>query len=189
MLLQYETQRLILKIIGPDYAKDVLRFYLNDKELFEKYETDRCPNFYTETYQRNTLHAEYALALRLQQIRFYVFSKEMTGQIIGTVSLYHISNTCSHAEIGYKFSSKYHHKGFASEAVEKIIDIAFTELHLHRLTAHVVEDNLPSTRLLEGLGFEKEGISRDYLYLHGSWKDHIQYSLLAPFSESKIIHS
>lgn len=185
MLLQYETQRLILKIIGPDYAKNVLNFYLNDKELFEKYETDRCPNFYTETYQRNTLQAEYTLTLRLQQIRFYVFSKEEPEQIIGTISLYHISNIHSHAEIGYKFSSKYHHKGLASEAVEKMIDIAFTELHLHRLTAHVMESNLPSIRLLEGLGFQKEGVSRDYLYLHGSWKDHIQYSLLAPFSDGR----
>lgn len=186
MLLQYETQRLILKIIGPEYAKDVLSFYLNDKELFEQYETDRCPNFYTETYQRNTLRAEYALTLRLQQIRFYAFPKENSKQIIGTVSLYHISSIYSHAEIGYKFSSQYHHKGLAFEAVEKIIDIAFTQLHLHRISAHVMENNIPSIRLLEGLGFEKEGISRDYLYLQGAWKDHLQYSLLAPFSDSDI---
>lgn len=180
MLLQYETQRLILKIIEPNYAKDVLSFYLNDKELFEKYEPDHAPNFYTEAYHRNILQAEYTLALRLQQIRFYVFLKEKPREIIGTVSLYHISNLYSHAEVGYKFSSKYHHKGFAFEAVEKVIDIAFTQLHLHRILAHVLEDNLPSIRLLEGLGFEKEGVSRDYLYLQGRWRDHIQYSLLAP---------
>jgi len=180
MLLQYETRRLTLKIIGPDYASDVLKFYLDDKELFEKYETDRSPNFYSEGHQHNILQVEYGLALKLQQIRFYVFLKDQPEQMIGTVCLYHISNLYSHAELGYKFSTKYQHKGYASEAVEKLLDIAFFELNLHRITAHVQEENVPSIRLLEGLGFEKEGICRDYLYLHGAWRNHIQYSLLSP---------
>ncbi len=180
MLLQYETRRLVLKVIGPDYANEVLNFYLNDKELFEKYETDRCSNFYTESHQRNILHLEYGLALKLQQVRFYAFLKDDPEQIIGTVCLYNISNIFSNAELGYKFSSQFHHQGYASEAVEKVLDIAFTDLTLHRITAHVQEENLPSIRLLEGLGFQKEGICHDYLYLHGMWRDHLQYSFIAP---------
>lgn len=180
MLLQYETRRLILKVLGPDYSSDVLRFFLKDKELFEKYEADRSPNFYTEAHQRNILHLEYGLTLKLSQVRFYVFLKDDPETIIGTVCLYDISNAYSRAEIGYKFSSTHHHKGYASEAVEKLADIAFSELNLHRLCAHVQEDNLPSIRLLLGLGFEKEGICRDYLCLNGLWTDHLQYSLLGP---------
>ena len=180
MLLEYETQRLLLKIIGPDYARDVLQFYLNDKELFEKYESDRTPNFYSESHQQTILQVEYGLALKMQQIRFYVFLKEDPNQIIGTVCLYNVSTIYSHAELGYKFSSKFHHNGYASEAVEKLLDIAFMELRLHRITAHVQEENQPSIRLLKGMGFETEGICRDYLYLHGAWRDHIQYSLLTP---------
>ncbi len=180
MLLQYETRRLVLKVLGPDYASDVLKFYKNDKELFERYETDRTPNFYTEAHQRNILHLEYGLTLKLSQVRFYVFLKEDPSTVIGTVCLYDISNAYSRAELGYKFASKYHHHGYASEAVEKILDIAFSELHLHRISAHVQENNIPSIRLLVGMGFEKEGICRDYLCLQGVWTDHLQYSLLAP---------
>ncbi len=180
MLLQYETRRLILKILGPDYASDVLRFYLNDKELFECYEADRSPNFYTEAHQRNILHLEYGLALKLSQVRFYVFLKEDPATIIGTVCLYDISKVYAKADIGYKFASNYHHKGYASEAVEKIIDVAFTELGLHRLCARVQEKNIPSIRLLTNLAFEKEGICRHYLCLKGVWTDHLQYSLIAP---------
>ena len=182
MLLQYETRRLVLKILEPDYAKQVLHFYLEDKELFERYESDRSPNFYTEEYHRTLLQVEYGLALRLQKIRFYVFLKEEPNHIIGTVSLYDISGVYSKADLGYKFSSKYHHKGYASEAVEKLLDIAFIELNIHRICAYVQEENIPSIHLLEGLGFEKEGICRDFLYLNGIWKDHLQYSLLAPVS-------
>lgn len=180
MLLQYETNRLILKVLGPDYASDVLRFYNKDKELFEKYEADRSPNFYTVAHQRNILHLEYGLTLKMQQVRFYVFLKEEPATIIGTVCLYNISNLYSKAELGYKFSSEYHHQGYASEAVEKILDIAFTELNLHRICARVQEDNQPSIRLLVGLGFQKEGVCRDYLRIKGVWTDHLQYSLLAP---------
>lgn len=180
MLLQYETSRLILKVLGPDYAADVLRFYENDKELFERYEADRCENFYTEGHQRTILHLEYGLCLKLEMIRFYVFLKEAPDTIIGTVSLYEIAKSASRAEIGYKFASAYHHKGYASEAVEKILDVAFTELGLHKICAHVHTDNLPSIRLLSGLGFEKEGTSRHYMRIRGYWVDHFQYSLLAP---------
>ena len=180
MFLKYETNRLILKVLGPDYASDVLRFYENDKELFERYEVDRCENFYTESHQRTLLNLEYGLCLKLELVRFYVFLKEAPDTIIGTVSLYEISKPFSKAEIGYKFASAFHHQGYASEAVEKILDIAFTELGLHRICAHVHESNLPSIRLLEGLGFEQEGISRHHLYMKGVWLDHLQYSLVTP---------
>lgn len=180
MLLQYETQRLILKVLGPDYSSDVLRFYLNDRDLFEQYEADRSSNFYTEGHQRTILQLEYGLTLKLAQVRFYVFLKENPEMIIGTVCLYDISNSYSRANIGYKFSSAYHHKGYATEAVEKLLDIAFSELHLHRICAHVQESNIPSIRLLSGFGFEQEGVCRDYLCLNGIWTDHLQYSLIAP---------
>lgn len=182
MLLQYETRRLILKVLGPDYSYDVLRFYERDKELFEKYEADRCQNFYTEAHQRNILQLEYGLCLKFHHIRFYVFEKEDPSTIIGTICLYDISRPYARAELGYKFNSRYHHRGYASEAVEKLIDIAFTELNLHRLCARVVQENTPSIRLLHGLGFEQEGICRDYMCFHGVWTDHLQFSLLAPVS-------
>ncbi len=182
MLLQYETNRLILKVLGTDYSADVLRFYEKDKELFERFETDRAPNFYTDAHQSNILRVEYALFLKLQMVRFYVFLKEDPSTIIGTVSLYDISMPFARADVGYKFSSAYHHKGYASEAMEKLIDIAFTEMDLHRLCARVQPDNRPSIRLLKGLGFEKEGVCRDYMRMHGKWIDHLQYSLIAPTS-------
>ena len=180
MLLQYETQRLILKVLGPDYSSDVLRFYLKDRDLFEQYEADRSLNFYTEGHQRTILQLEYGLTLKLAQVRFYVFLKENPEMIIGTVCLYDISNSYSRANIGYKFSSAFHHKGYATEAVEKLLDIAVSELGLHRICAHVQESNTPSIRLLTGFGFEQEGICRDYLCLNGIWTDHLQYSLIAP---------
>ena len=180
MLLQYETNRLILKVLGSDYAQEVLDFYLNDKDLFERYEADRSPNFYTIAHHTQLLELEYRLILKMQLVRFFVFLKEDPNRIIGTVSLYDLAIPAGRGEVGYKFSSQYHHQGYAAEAMEKLIDIAFTELGIHRLCARVMEENTPSIRLLEGLGFQKEGICREYMCLRGQWTDHLQYSLLVP---------
>ena len=179
MLLEYETNRLILKILSPQYAKDVLAFQENDRHLFEQYELDRYPDFYTVEHQEKILQCEYKLALKLSTVRFYVFLKDTPQTLIGTVCLYDISNTYSRCEIGYKFASNYHHHGYAYETLEKAIDIAFNDLHLHRICARVQETNTASIHLLENLGFEKEGVCRHHLKIHGIWTDHLQYSLLS----------
>ena len=49
MLFEYETQRLLLKIIKPEYGSSVLEFYLRDKALFERYEPDRMPAHSVQT--------------------------------------------------------------------------------------------------------------------------------------------
>lgn len=42
MFFQYETPRLLLKVLRADCAPQVLDFYNRDKELFEMYEIDPC---------------------------------------------------------------------------------------------------------------------------------------------------
>ena len=177
MLFEYTTNRLILKILTPQYARDVLEFQLQDRELFEQYEADRYPDFYTLEHHRKTLEYEFRLALKKMNVRFYVFLKDDPYTIIGTVSLYEISSTFRRCEIGYKFASRFHGNGYAHEAVLKTIEIAFHELGLHRICAHVQESNIASIRLLEKIGFQKEGVCRHHLCIKGQWTDHLQFSL------------
>lgn len=181
MLFEYETNRLVLKVLKPEAAPLVLDFYERDKALFEHYEPDRVPQFYTLDFQKNTLRCEYNLAMKMLHVRFYIFRKGAPQTIIGTISFRNIARSLySSCEVGYKFSSAFHHQGYASEALEKAIDVMFTEEKLHRIMAWVLPDNQPSLRLLNSLGFVREGISRDHMYLHGHWADHVQYSLLSP---------
>lgn len=189
MLLEYETKRLILKVLKPDQAPQVLDFYLRDKELFEKYEVDRLPEFYTAKFQKQVLAFEIKMMKQGSLYRYYIYRKENPEQIIGTISFHHISHGYfSSCEIGYKFSSAFHHRGFATEAIQKVAGLVFDELGLHRIVAWVQPDNIPSIRLLERAGFRREGVCRDYLKLHGEWKDHAQYSLLSSDYSSAIGH-
>ena len=179
MLFIYETSRLLLKVIHADAADAVLDFYFRDKELFERFEPDRMQNFYTLQYQRQMLIFEYNMAVQGKLFRFYIYEKSNPGKIIGTICVHHIGRGyTSSCEVGYKFSSEVHHRGYATEALLWIMQLVFHELKLHRALAYVLPDNTASIRLLERVGFVREGISRDYLLLHGKWMDHVQYSML-----------
>ncbi|MBQ1994485.1 MAG: GNAT family N-acetyltransferase [Lachnospiraceae bacterium] len=180
MLFQYETDRLVLKVLTPESAPMVLDFYNRDRELFEKYEIERSPEFYSVAYLQKVLRYEYNLFQKGTLARYYVFLKCRPSQIIGTVCLHNITRTAfMSCEIGYKFSSQYHHQGYATEAINRCMNIAFYEIGLHRITATVCFGNKASAKILENLGFSVDGILRDYLILNGRFTDHALYSCLS----------
>ena len=181
MNLIYETDRLILKVLRPDAAKKVLCFYLDNKELFEKYEALRPDNFYTLKYQKSVLLCEYNLTVQLSAVRFYVFLKNDPDHIIGTVCFRDITRSIyDSCEVGYKFDERFWHHGYATEALIEGIDIMFGDLGLHRITACVMPENTPSIRLLESLYFKREGLLRQNARINGKWTDHYLYSLIHP---------
>lgn len=189
MLFAYETNRLHLEILRQDRAEQVLDFYLRDKALFERYETDRAENFYTKKYQKQVLAFEYNMALQGSLFRFYVYEKNNPGQIVGTICFHHIERGCfSSCEVGYKFSSAVHHRGYATEALGLVLQLIFGEMGLHRVTALVQPDNEPSIRLLERMGFSCEGVCRGYLWAYGQWRDLARFSRLATDQSSDTAH-
>ena len=51
-------------------------------------------------------------------------------------------------------------KGYTTEALQLVVDFAFRELKLHRIEAGAMLDNIASIRVLEKVGFKKEGIAK-----------------------------
>ena len=80
--------------------------------------------------------------------------------------------------IGYKIHHVFCRQGFGEEGVKKIVEILFTQYGMHRIEAMVHPKNQPSIGLLEKIGFEREGISREAAKLGGNWQDMYRYSLL-----------
>ena len=166
MFFQYETPRLLLKVLRADCAPQVLDFYNRDKELFEMYEIDRVPDFYTVKHLQKVLRYEYNMAVKSQLFRFYVFQKENPCRIIGTVCIHNIAPAFyGSCEIGYKFSSEFHHMGYATEAVGFCTKLAFNELRMHKVTAVVHPGNVPS---MIGLASCRRGYCMIILYYMGS---------------------
>ena len=81
--------------------------------------------------------------------------------------------------LGYWMGQQFAGKGLMSEAVRGALDFAFSELALHCVEAACLPTNEPSRRLLERVGFTREGEARGYLRINGVWADHLLYGILA----------
>lgn len=179
MTLEIETKRLILRVLTPDYAQDTLDFYMAHPEVYEKYEPIFKDEFYTLNYHEKLLQAEYQQTLLMRMFRFWIFEKDNPEQIIGTVSFHGISpDIYSCCSVGYKIAPEYWRKGYAYEAINASIEMIAKEIGIRRFEALVLPDNTPSIKLLEKLGFEKEGVLKEKIFIQGQWRDHIMYGLL-----------
>lgn len=67
-------------------------------------------------------------------------------------------------------------KGFASRALEILINYAFNELGIYQLYANVAESNLPSIELFTKLGFVHTGTKTNWLRLPGKgWENELLF--------------
>ncbi len=179
MVKGYETERLLLKILNKEAAPLVLSFYEDNAGLFEPWEPKRSNNFYTLSYHKTLLTAEHNLMADGRLVRFWVFLKDYPEEIIGSICFQNLLREpyCS-CSLGYKFSQKYQHHGYATESLRKCIDLLQNEYNMHRIDAFIMPDNLSSLKLIERLGFTYEGTSRSYARINGRWTDHLHYALI-----------
>lgn len=86
-----------------------------------------------------------------------------------------VTQSCS---MGYWVGQPYARQGVMFAAVSAILPFVFEHLRLHRLEAACLPTNTASIRLLEKVGFTREGYARQYLRINGIWQDHILYAML-----------
>jgi RimJ/RimL family protein N-acetyltransferase len=98
--------------------------------------------------------------------------------VIGTCTLYHIDTNNRRAEIGYALGSNYWGKGHMQEALTLLFNFCFNSLNLHRLEADIDPKNTLSIKLVERLGFQKEGYLRERWLVGGGTQDSLIYGLL-----------
>ncbi|WP_395143543.1 GNAT family N-acetyltransferase [Armatimonas sp.] len=110
---------------------------------------------------------------------------EQDGVLIGTVTLHDLNLSGGRAELGYLLAKSRWGQGLAQEAVGLAIDHAFATLGLRRLEADIDPRNLASQKLLERLGFVREGYLRERWCVAGEVTDTALYGLLAREWSSK----
>jgi ribosomal-protein-alanine N-acetyltransferase len=66
-----------------------------------------------------------------------------------------------------------------SEGIRLVLRHAFGAQGLHRIEANIQPGNVASARLVERIGFRKEGFSPRYLKIRGRWRDHDRWAILA----------
>lgn len=104
--------------------------------------------------------------------------RNVEGDLIGTCTLSHLDVQNRRAEVGYALGRAHWGHGYVQEGVRALLAFAFDTLDLHRIEADVDPRNGPSVRVLERLGFSKEGYLRDRWIVNGEVSDSALYGLL-----------
>ncbi|MBR7794485.1 MAG: GNAT family N-acetyltransferase [Bacillota bacterium] len=168
-----ETDRLVLRELTNEDAEGIFACFSNDdltrfygqETLKSIEEAEKFVDFFSKNYSEK------------RGIRWGIERKGTNG-IIGTIGFNAWSPKHKRAEIGYEIHPEQWRKGYISEAVSKVLSYGFDLMGLNRIGAVVFIENDASNKLLEKVGFQKEGVLRDYMYQGGKAYDTYVYSLL-----------
>ena len=119
-------------------------------------------------------------AIKQNESLYWSISFKNDKKLIGTICIWNISEEDSRAEIGYALHPDHQQKGIMSEAMDAVLDYAFTIMQLHSIEANVAPLNSASIKLLEKKGFVKEAHFKENIFFNGRFLDTAIYSLLNP---------
>ena len=108
----------------------------------------------------------------------YRWAVDLHGEAIGTVNASQPSWNMGYTEIAYMISEAHHGRGLGTRAVALLVDKLFRETDLQRVYALIDAENTPSLRLVERLGFVREGTLREHYLIQGRRADEVVYGLL-----------
>ena len=110
---------------------------------------------------------------------FYTWANTLADdRLIGTVSLFAINRGQRRGEVGYALAARAWGQGYATEGLRLAIAYAFGALGLERLEADIDPRNAASCRLVERVGFRREGLLRQRWRVGDEITDSAIYGLL-----------
>ena len=168
-----ETERLILRKMALDDAEDMFE-YASDPEV-AKYTGWNTHQSVKETrFFLNTVVKRY----KNREITDWGIVHKGDAKFIGTCGFAECHLSDSRAEIGYALSQKYWRQGYMSEAIAAVIDFGFRTMNLNRVEASCKVENIASSRVMEKVGMQFEGILREHKFIKGQYWDLKIYSIL-----------
>jgi ribosomal-protein-alanine N-acetyltransferase len=99
--------------------------------------------------------------------------------LIGTIAAFSLDRVQARGEIGYSLHADWHGRGLAQEAMRAVLAWLVADFGLQRIEADIDPRNAASCRLVERLGFRREGLLRERWRVDGEVSDTALYGLLA----------
>lgn len=167
------TARLVLRPFAGTDAEDLLRVFA-DPEVVRYWSTGA----WTDIAQAEAMIAETRQAYREGGLYRYAIALRDTDRLIGICNLRGFFEQNRRCELGYALAQAHWGHGYAAEALEALLEHAFGQLDLNRIEADIDPRNEASARLLERLGFRREGYMPERWIVHGEKADTAFYGLL-----------
>ena len=167
-----ETARLKLRKITNDDIENIYRG-LSDPEVIRYYGVSYS------SLEETREQMEWYQSLEDQGTGlWWAITHKYSGEFYGAAGLNGIIKEHKKGEIGFWLYPDCWGRGFVSEILPKVIEHGFNVLGLHRIEGIVETGNEASTRVLEKLGFKKEGVMQDSEIKEGRFISLEVYALL-----------
>ncbi|MCK4820653.1 GNAT family N-acetyltransferase [bacterium] len=161
-------ERIYLREVRPGDVNDAYYRWMNDPEVTQYLESRFSPNSmeslleYVRNFQGNQDNIFLAIVLKENH------------KHIGNIKMGPINRFHRLADVGIMIGEKdCWGKGYASEAISLIVEHAFKNLNLHKLTAGCYEQNQGSLEAFQKAGFEIEGVRKKHCFFNGEYVDAI----------------
>jgi RimJ/RimL family protein N-acetyltransferase len=105
-------------------------------------------------------------------------ARQSDNLLIGTFTFFNLDTAAKRAEIGFSLGRRHWRIGYMHEALQAALGYCFNELDFRRIEADTDPGNLSAIRLLERVGFQKEGYLRERWLVPGQTQDALFYGLL-----------
>lgn len=176
-MIYLETERLILRDYCeedfPEYFKlktdPKTMYYLQDIQLFTKEEAYKDFHMVLDDMKKSDRKFYFmrmglkASCEQLGSVGYTVIDDTPVGKIVGA---------------GYFIYPKFWNKGYTTEAFRRVIQFAFLDNNVYRISTGCLAENIGSERVMQKCGLIKEAEHIDYEWHDGRLKTRLEYRLL-----------
>jgi [ribosomal protein S5]-alanine N-acetyltransferase len=177
------TERLELVGTDPALAEALADYLRRNRAAHAPWNPPLPEAVFSAAGQRERLGAAASAEAAGRQLAWFLRLRGDGGAgLIGHLRFTQISRGPFHsATLGYAIDGGHEGRGLMREALTAALADAFgPRLALHRVQAAARPENLRSLALLDRLGFVREGLARDYLFIDGAWRDHVLAACISP---------
>ena len=168
-----ETDRLVLREIAESDAEGLHAAY-GDPEAMRFWDFPA-----TSTVAETTALIKEALAGGRIRLGVWAILKR-NGPFVGMVNYHNRDTRNRRLEIGWIVVPAYWRQGIMTEAAGAVLHHCFNAMNTHRVEALIEPENLASLALAAKLGFVREGLLRDRLFVSGGFRNGEIHTLLKP---------
>lgn len=165
------TPRCICRPIKEDDIHDLFRYINHNKNVLQYF---LAPYFeHIEDYSIDSL-------IQRSKDGILIWVIEVNSEAIGFIIEQTRDESARSIELGYAIGEPYWNQGYISEVMQHICTYLFDECNFHKISLSALIDNLASIRVMEKLGFMKEGICIDEVFYHERFHDVVYYYKINP---------
>jgi ribosomal-protein-alanine N-acetyltransferase len=150
--------------------------------------SDDCVMKYLQDIKTNSLEESKENLLRVindidsknRKYYFFLIENKISNEFIGEIG-YTVMNNTSYGKLvhlGYFIKEECWNKGYVTEALKRVIEFAFEEDNVYRISIGCLKENIGSEKVMQKSGFIKEAEYKEYVLHDGILKDRVEYRLL-----------